>query len=440
MQPDLAPVDVERRYQATFVGLLVLAFALAGGWWLLADGDAAKQGASPAAVEATAIPGPTSFAEVETRPEPAAVALAGGDDEIQLCGGHWVKAGPDGKPAEEALRAFTAKAYDEVSRGALSLMAASSSPRVQAAAHYYLAGQKRLEQEGRKAELDTHREALARMALVTDDAQVYAWAYQACRTDVTAVAGTCMQINAAQWARMDPDNAEPWLAVADEARRRRDDAALDDAMYHVAAAERHQSGWVVVAAIVADHAPQDERSIIGSEIAVGQAIGTESHLASWQGVFEYCGVKATADPNRRETCERVAALLVERSNTLVARSMGVGIGRRLGWSGERLNALADQRDAESMAERLRAGDPPQDDLMSCTAMRAHIERIRAVAEFGEIETLRRDVEASGQSVATLAAQSRRLQEADVRRFAAEEAASAASAPLPAASATAVAQR
>jgi len=125
---------------------------------------------------------------------------------------------------------------------------------------------------------------------------------------------------------------------------------------------------------------------------------------------------------------------------LVARSMGVGIGRRLGWSGERLNALADQRDAESMAERLSAGNPAQDDRMSCSAMRTHIERIRAVAEFGEIETLRRDVEASGQSIAKLAAESRRLQDADVRRFAAEEAASAASAPLPVASATAVAQR
>jgi len=193
-------------------------------------------------------------------------------------------------------------------------------------------------------------------------------------------------------------------------------------------------------AIVADHAPQDERSIIGNEMAVGQAIGIESHLASWQSVFDYCGVKATSDSNRRETCERVAALLVERSTTLVARSMGVGIGRRLGWSGERLNALADQRDAESMAERLSAGNPAQDDRMNCSAMRTHIERIRAVAEFGEIETLRRDVEASGQSVAKLAAESRRLHEADVRRIAAEEAASAASAPLPATSATAVAQR
>jgi len=249
-----------------------------------------------------------------------------------------------------------------------------------------------------------------------------------------------MQINAAQWARMDPDNAEPWIEVADEARRRKDEAALDDAMYHVAAAARHQPGWLVLAAIVADHAPQDERSMIGADRAVEQAAGIDSHVASWQGVFDYCSVKAAADPNRRETCERVAALLVERSTTSVVRSMGVGLGRRLGWSGERLNALADQRDAESMAARLRSGDPAQDDLVSCSAMRIHFDRIRAVAEFGEIETSRRDVEASGQSIAKLAAESRRLQEADVRRFAAEEAASAASAPLPVASATAVAQR
>jgi hypothetical protein len=311
-------------------------------------------------------------------------------------------------------------------------MAASASPRVQAAAHYYLAGPE---------ELDTHREALARMALVTDDAQVYAWAFRSCRRASAESPGACMQVSAAQWARLDPENAEPWLEAAGEARRHKDEIALDDAMYHVAAAERHQSGWQALAAIVIEHAPQDEPSMIGTEMTVTQAVGLEAAQRDpLHGVGEYCSVKAIGDANRRDTCERIATVLAERSTTLIARSMGMAMGRRLGWTAERLNALADQRDAEWMVTRLKGADPAQSDSASCAGIRTNIERVRAVAEFGEIETLRRDVEASGRSVAKLAAESRRLHEADVRRIAAEEAASAASAPLPATSATAVAQR
>ena len=68
-------------------------------WLALADErpTEAATGVEPVAVE---IRGPTSFAEVETASEPEAPqgASSGADDEIQLCGGHWVAAGPDGKP------------------------------------------------------------------------------------------------------------------------------------------------------------------------------------------------------------------------------------------------------------------------------------------------------------------------------------------------------
>jgi hypothetical protein len=72
-------------------------------------------------------------------------------------------------------------------------------------------------------------------------------------------------------------------------------------------------------------------------------------------------------------------------------------------------------------------------------MRATIERVRAEAELGEIEMLRRDVAASGYSIARLAAEARRQREREGRPAAVEAAASAASAPAAAAAET-VAQR
>jgi hypothetical protein len=86
-------------------------------------------------------------------------------------------------------------------------------------------------------------EALARLAVESADPQVYAWAYRACAAAPRGSAGSCQLINALQWARLDPGNAEPWFAVAREARGRRDGAGVDDAMFHVAAASLDDAGW-----------------------------------------------------------------------------------------------------------------------------------------------------------------------------------------------------
>jgi len=453
MQSEPAPSAIEPRSRGRDVAWALIAFvgiAAAIVWLAAADERPADVagGLDPAEVE---IYGPTSFAEVETAPEPVEPALAssGADDEIQLCGGHWVRAGQDGKPADDALQAIVAKSLDDVSGTALGLMAASPSSRVRAAAHYYQAGRiafAALSLSGARAEGAAHRDALARLAQTTDDAQVYAWAYRACKGAAEGAPGACMQVTAAQWTRIDPDNAEPWLAAAEEARRRKDDAALDDAMFHVAAAERHDSGRAALAATLAEYTPQDERSLIGTSMAIVQAVGIEAEAASdWQGISEYCSVPATAEANRRETCERVATVLADRSTSVAARNLGSAVGRRLGWSAERLEPLTEQRDAESMATRLRGSDAGHADPLACAAMRATIERVRSRAEFGEVEMLRRDVAATGQPIGRLAADARRRRDRELRPVAAEDGAFAATAASAApaastASAATIAQR
>ena len=449
MPLDPASAPIGRSPKAATAVLVAVALAAAGLWWL----DAADEPAIEPAARADQVAPellPTSFADVEKPAEPApGAAVVGGDDEIQLCGGHWVRAGPDGKPTEDAFDAVVANSLDEVSRSTLGLMEAAAALRVRAAAHYFRAGSVAAmanPSQERRSEAAAHREALARLAQVSDDVQVYAWAYRACRGVGAASPGACMQITAAQWARLEPENAEPWLAAAEEARRRKDGAALDDAMFHVAAAGRHQPGSATLAATVAEYAPSDERALVGTYAAIVQALGVEStHGTEWHAAVEYCSAREIADANRRETCERVAAVLVDRSTTVLARATGIGIGRRLGWSADRLDALAALQDAETTAMVLRTHDPAQTDITACGPLRANIERVRAEAELGEIEMLRRDVAASGYSIARLAAEARRQREREGRPAAVEAAASAASAPpapdaLAAAGAETVAQR
>jgi len=432
MQPDLAPVDVERRYRAVFVGLVVLVLGLAGGGWLLADGDAEGHDRA-AALAAPPGPVPTSFAQADkvVEPEVAVSARRGSDDEIELCGGHWVEAGPDAKPSRKATLELGESEFEQVANDVLARMTASESPRVQAAAHYYRAGSARqLRPASREtnAEAALHRDALVALARITDDPRVYGWAWRYCHLGSGRAApgpqGTCTQISAAQWARMDPDNAEPWLAVAHEARERQDRAALDDAMFHVAAAARYQSVSWTLAGTVAEFVPQDERSALGTYMTIHQAFRADvGSDPAWPGTADYCESGAIADANRRETCERIAAVLVDRSTTWDALGEGFGIGQRLGWSEARLHAVTAQEEAHVAATFLGKVDEFPD-FTDCTPLRAYTDWARSLAEFGPVETSRRQVNAI--PAEQLAAEMRRLRDM-ATRMAAEQAASAAAA-------------
>ena len=57
---------------------------------------------------------------------------------------------------------------------------------------------------------------------------------------------------------------------------------------------------------------------------------------------EYCSDKELVDSNRREACERIATVLADGRSRL-PRGLSATLGRRLGWSAERLDALRRSR-------------------------------------------------------------------------------------------------
>jgi len=69
--------------------------------------------------------------------------------------------------------------------------------------------------------------ALAHLATTTSDPEAYALALYSC----TAVAGgDCALLSYAQWAKLEPDNAVPWIYLAAEAEKRHDRSGVDAAM------------------------------------------------------------------------------------------------------------------------------------------------------------------------------------------------------------------
>ena len=250
------------------------------------------------------------------------------------------------------------------------------------------------------------RDALAQLAATTSDAQIYAWSYRACVAAAReAAGGACQLVSALQWARLDADNAEPWLAVAREAKSRNDAAALDDAMFHVATAAAHDAGWGRATAQLVAAAPDSDAAVVPTWLLATRSAAYESvDLASFGDTYRYCDARSLSNANRRDTCEKIATLLADRSTTLRGRSAGIVLGKRLGWPSERLVTLEDERDAGRAV--LVRDEPSAEALLACNRVRGELRRWSAVARFGEVEALRRRVVESGASVAALAAEER----------------------------------
>ncbi len=341
-----------------------------------------------------------------------------------------------------------ARQRDEAVQAILAALDSRPEPRARAAALYFRSARDRIDalaadecrqggpacaaSEPRRGDRD--RAALARLAVESADPQVYAWAYRSCAAAARDVAGSCQLVNALQWARLDPTNAEPWFAVAIEARRRRDAAAVDDAMFHVAAAAIHDPGWARAAAQMIAAAPQADGMAVGTWLASLDAIRYETLDLGMPEPWRYCEARAIANANRRDTCEKIATVLAERSTTLIGRTVGVGLAKKLDWAPARL-AVMEQEGEAAHALELREASPPGQPL-DCGNVRRDLSRWVDIARVGEVEALRRRVDSTGESITKLAAEGREAARLEHEATVAQAVASSASGAASAAAATA----
>ena len=412
-----APIDPwqrrRRRAAAAVVGAGVLGLAL----WV-GHGD---PGAQPPAVQAKEggdfdalrLAGP-DVAVAEGPAEALSAVAAEAGEEIEACGGGWVRVDGDEKRVAADIDALILAKRDQVGRVTLAAMRASADERVRAAALYYQSrlalhstqsdvGDCKGAECNRKLEAqllpEAHRDDLARLAQSSADPIVYGWAVGACRS--ARGSPMCQLLSAAQWARLDPENAVAWLALADEARERRDAQAVDDAMFHVASARSYDHAEAKLSAVILDHAPADEASLLGvAEMAARgyYFLAADTSLIS-PPPFLYCRAKDLDDANRRETCERIANLAAERSTSYWGQYAGRVIGKALGWPSERLKRMEDERRAYAALRVDRSGEPKE--MLSCGRARAEVELIRNVADHGEVETARKAIVAMGRPVREL---------------------------------------
>jgi hypothetical protein len=263
------------------------------------------------------------------------------------------------------------------------------------------------------------RDELASMAALKGTPQLYAWAMRACQAQRGE--GMCRMLSADQWARLEPSNAMAWLHAAADAKLRRDEAAVAEAMYRVSLAGKSDARQGALASTVLAKLPPEADLLARVGLALELAKLDAKAELPLVAASQYCGANEMRDANRQQVCASVANVLTKRGGTLAEATLGTSIGERAGWSAERVLAAAEEHDAIAQLSAVGlAGE-----AWSCNGLALALSRIHESARQGELAMMRTALKRSPERTAVLA---RRYRDAQALRVA--SAASAASSPAP----------
>lgn len=398
--------------------------------WFAARRGGDVQATDPRSAAAAPLP-PIDASSQGPRPGSArgasAIAAGRGDqrspgaDEIEVCAGAWVKVMADGALDQADLDRATR--LPQARARIVAAMRADPSDLAQAAALW-------LTMMATGADAPRVRDALVQKALSSSDPRAYALAFNSCGGDRRSE-GACPMLNAGQWARLDPANVSPWLAMLAEASARKDRAAEDEALHRMATARRSELGTFALPGLVVNAAPADDASVFAAWAMANEMINAASAwgMPGYQHLSDACRGAALRDTNRRQTCAAIAEVLSDQSDTVTERMFGTLIGVHVGWPAERVDRVRGEYAAyeASLSASVPPGNSPRG--ISCAGLRRDLDALRRLASLGETGVLREWVVQSGKKPEDFVREER----AQLKRalaYARAQAASAASAPRP----------
>src|SRR5450631_1682902 len=176
------------------------------------------------------------------------------------------------------------------------------------------------------------RDELVQLAMGAGDPAIYAMAMNACNTYSGAGSGACQRLSLAQWARMDPDNAVPWLVIASKARATHDARAEAEAFGMAAKAHKTDRYNDALFGFAAAELPTDISPLEQWYFAI-EVIGIESAtgLPEYQVALNHCSMEAMQDSRVKDECNALADLMVAKGTMLLDLGVGMKIGARAGW-------------------------------------------------------------------------------------------------------------
>lgn len=342
-------------------------------------------------------------------------------DEREVCGIGWFKVDEQGVPLVAVAQIVRQVDLPAGRRQTVEALRSDNNERAQAAAVLLEASG-----SGESSGIDLSGR-LADIASRSPDPVLYGFALRTC-AHARPEGSSCGLLSAEQWARLDPGNAAPWFEVLGRAAAASDATGRNEALHRIATSNRNVGYYGAMAQVIIDHAPADDRGALVAWLLAIDAIGIEAAwVRYYPAITSSCRNAALADANRRQTCEAVAELMVERSQDNLDRGVGITLGERLGWPNDRTDRLQGEMQAYPA---IQAAGP--DAGLDCAAVRHHLDFVRSQAASGEVERQKRWIAASGRPPEEFVAIGRKLREARAERaaIADRKRVAAASAPPP----------
>lgn len=369
---------VPRRFVLSLTAAAVL-LALAGAYALReepAPEVATPQGAGPWA-HAGLRPGtdPAPPAALPAAPEAAPAAAA--PVAAELCGVGSVK--PAAGSGEQPLLArlpgpLGRHAVDDARQAALRALAAGDAR--QRAAAWLLA---QPEGEGVRAE-DSAAWAggFVAEALASRDPQALRWAGQACR--FMADGPACRHALARARVQAEPANAAHWVDWAHE-----EPEATEAAWAGLQQSSYWREGTATLTGAVRRGLPPQLPGYLSGTLLVDVS-GRE---AAMQGMVTDLIDERCAAPGgpHHAACDRLAHLMLERSDSVLTLWQGRKLAQRLGWPEATLQAV--EREVRALTQAWAEAPPDEGRLLGCAQVEAMSAQVAAFEQDGELAALRR---------------------------------------------------
>ena len=225
---------------------------------------------------------------------------------------------------------------------------------------------------------------LIKLAETTNDPDVYAMAFHQCQKKK---AEGCSNVTAEQWAKLDPDNAVPWLAIAGGAIQRKDATAGDAALEKFASLPKLNSRKPPLADLLQSEQIQSLAPMTKTNVGFSLMATNGSLILYDLGRFgKYCGLDFTTSDKRKEICGLVANRFADQDEDWVTKLMGRNIGERAGWPTSRTSAIQTEFDENQRLWIEEFSDPK---MLSCDGLAGLNQRAIDTLKLGEIGAFRK---------------------------------------------------
>jgi hypothetical protein len=256
---------------------------------------------------------------------------------------------------------------------------------------------------------------LAKLAIYSQDAQVYAMAFHSCGDLSLSNAGFCKEISARQWAARDPDNGSAWLYVASQAEQvgqGKKNTELENAMFQLSQAKKFDQGLSQLSQFQKSTQEQAESMMLGPKlIELGLHASMNVPLPTYKNLVAHCSNEAMRDSNRRQICDALANKLISDQGSRINLDIGAKLGQRLGWTPDKLANLREEQDAMHELDRVRedemerpvSANPVTQFSQNCVWRVKYLNEMEALMQFGENALFRKRIAEQKISRAELAA-------------------------------------